>query len=69
MESIVLCRLRNEARTQAYLTKLTKDGLSKGRNPPLLSRAIGFCLFREVYAALQPLPPARKNSLRLLDSP
>lgn len=51
LHTIVLCRLRYDLRTHAYVARRTKDGLSKTEIIRCLKRYI----VREVYTALQPL--------------
>jgi transposase len=51
----VLCRLRYDPRTHAYVAKRTKDGLSKTEIIRCLKRYV----VREVYTALQPLPASK----------
>ena len=50
LNTITLCRLRYDPRTAAYVTKRTKEGLSKKEIIRCLKRYIA----REIYTALQP---------------
>ena len=55
--TIVLCRLRYDAHTQAYAKRRTKQGLSK----PEIIRCLKRYILREVYHALLPAPRPTKD--------
>lgn len=57
LHTIVLCRLRHDERTRAYLTKRTTDGLSKTEIIRCLKRYV----VREIYTALQPPPTNQED--------
>jgi transposase len=52
LHTIALCRMRYDPRTRAYVSRRTKEGLSKTEIIRCLKRYIA----REIYTALQPAP-------------
>lgn len=56
---VVLCRMRWDSRTRAYVERRTKEGLSKKDIIRCLKRMIA----RELYYVLRPATPAQKPTL------